>query len=53
MTGRAVRNKDDHAITYIFDQQFASNLWRKNKMLFPDWWRESVITNTNIREFMS
>jgi ATP-dependent DNA helicase DinG len=53
MTGRAVRSKDDHAITYIFDQQFATNLWRKNKMLFPDWWRESVITNINIREFMT
>lgn len=53
MTGRAVRSKDDHAITYIFDEQFSSNLWRKNKMLFPDWWRESVITNINIREFIS
>jgi Rad3-related DNA helicase len=52
MTGRAVRSKDDHAITYIFDQQFSSNLWRKNKMLFPDWWRESVKTDINIREFM-
>lgn len=53
MTGRAVRSKDDWAITYIFDGQFASNLWRRNKMLFPDWWRESVITNINIREFIS
>lgn len=52
MTGRAVRSKDDWAITYIFDEQFSSNLWRKNKMLFPDWWRESVNTNTNIREFI-
>ena len=53
MTGRAVRSKEDWAVTYIFDAQFASNLWRKNKMLFPGWWRESVVTNVNIREFMS
>ncbi len=53
MTGRAVRSKDDWAVTYIFDAQFSSNLWRKNKMLFPAWWRESVVTNVNIREFMS
>lgn len=53
MTGRAVRSKEDWAITYIFDEQFSSNLWRNNKALFPDWWRESVITNINIREFIS
>ena len=52
MTGRGVRSKDDHAVTYIFDQQFASNLWRKHKGLFPAWWRESVITNRSAKEFM-
>lgn len=52
MTGRAVRSKDDWAATYIFDQQFSSNLWRKHKALFPEWWRESVITNQSIREFV-
>jgi Rad3-related DNA helicase len=53
MTGRGVRNKDDHAVTYIFDQQFSSNLWRKHKAMFPDWWQESVITNRSAKEFMS
>jgi Rad3-related DNA helicase len=52
MTGRGVRSKDDHAVTYIFDQQFAQNLWRKHKGLFPEWWRESVITNQSVREFL-
>lgn len=53
MTGRAVRNKDDKATTYIFDQQFSGNLWRKRKMLFPGWWRDAVVTDQSVREFMS
>lgn len=52
MTGRAVRSETDHAVTYIFDEQFSSNLWRKHKHLFPAWWRESVNTKTSIREFL-
>lgn len=53
MTGRGVRHKDDKCVTYVFDGQFASNLWRKHRRLFPVWWQEAVVTNMNIREFMS
>lgn len=52
MTGRGVRSKDDYAITYVLDQQFASNLYRKHRKLFPEWWQESVVTNQSIREFL-
>lgn len=53
MTGRAIRSADDWAVTYIFDRQFASNLWKQNKLLFPEWWRDAVDTGINIREFVS
>lgn len=41
MTGRGVRGPQDHAVTYILDEQFGSNLW-KSKHLFPSWWVEAV-----------
>jgi Rad3-related DNA helicase len=41
MTGRGVRSKDDHATTYILDEQFTSNL-RKNDYLFPKWWSDAL-----------
>lgn len=52
MTGRAVRSKDDWATTYIFDRQFAQNLYKENKHLFPQWWRDSVVTNQSAKEFV-
>jgi len=42
MTGRGVRSDEDHAVTYILDHSFTSNLWRKNKKLLPGWWCEAV-----------
>lgn len=44
MTGRGVRNADDHAVTYVLDRQFAHNLDRWKKWL-PDWWTEAVRTD--------
>jgi ATP-dependent DNA helicase DinG len=41
MCGRAVRSRDDWAVTYILDSQFNS-LWGTSRGLFPDWWREAV-----------
>lgn len=41
MTGRGVRSKDDHAVTYILDSQFLDNLWQ-SRFLFPDWWKEAL-----------
>jgi ATP-dependent DNA helicase DinG len=53
MTGRAVRSNTDQATTYIFDAQFASNLWKPGRRnLFPAWWREAVDTRRDVRPFM-
>lgn len=41
MTGRGVRSRDDHAVTYILDENF-SKLFRKHGRLFPSWWREAL-----------
>lgn len=41
MTGRGVRSSSDHAETYILDSKFLE-LYRNNKSLFPEWWREAV-----------
>lgn len=37
MTGRGVRHRDDHAVTYVLDAQFGRRLqeWRK---WLPKWW---------------
>lgn len=42
MTGRGVRGPDDKAETYIVDSQFAAGIYRKQKELFPEWWRKSL-----------
>lgn len=42
MTGRGVRSETDHAVTYILDQQFALNLWKNGRYLFPSWWAEAL-----------
>lgn len=42
MTGRGVRSADDWAVTYVLDSQFGSNLYKRNKKLFPKWWRDAV-----------
>jgi ATP-dependent DNA helicase DinG len=42
MTGRGVRHKDDHAVTYILDSQFTENLYKKHGTLFPKYWREAI-----------
>lgn len=45
MTGRGMRSIDDHCDSYILDEQFVSNIWRKNRSLLPNWWKEAVVTN--------
>jgi len=42
MTGRGVRSKEDWAKTYMLDAQFGINVFKRNKMLFPKWWRDAV-----------
>lgn len=48
MTGRGVRSEDDHAQTYILDSQFSHNIYRRNKGLFPKWWRDGLQWNPAI-----
>lgn len=42
MTGRAVRNENDWATSYILDRQFVTNVWKKNKHLLPKWWQDAL-----------
>ena len=49
MTGRAVRSKDDHATTYILDANFG-RIFRMNRTLFPEWWRDAVDRTFNLRQ---
>jgi Rad3-related DNA helicase len=41
MTGRAVRSRDDWAVTYILDSNF-DRLWQEWKNMIPDWWKEGL-----------
>jgi ATP-dependent DNA helicase DinG len=42
MTGRAMRHMDDSCTSYVLDQSFVSNLWRKSGSLFPQWWTAAL-----------
>lgn len=50
MCGRGVRSKTDHCMTYILDRQFVSNLYKRNRNLFPQWWRDALIMDFPTRE---
>jgi ATP-dependent DNA helicase DinG len=52
MTGRGVRSETDQCITYILDQQFTRNVWGKNKMLFPAYFREAVDLRADVRDLI-
>jgi ATP-dependent DNA helicase DinG len=43
MCGRAIRSENDWAVTYIYDKDFNTNLWARNRNLFPDWFREAIV----------
>lgn len=51
MVGRAVRHKGDHAVTYICDKQFG-NIWGKYSLMFPKYFRESLLFNLNPRTLL-
>lgn len=44
MTGRGVRSEDDWCVVYVLDKQFGGNVYRKNKGLLPEWWKEALET---------
>ena len=52
MTGRGVRSATDHATTYILDRQFVTNLYGRNEMLFPKWWRDAVDMKRDTRSLL-
>jgi len=47
MCGRAIRSENDWATTYIYDRDFETNLWARNRNLFPDWFREAIVWRTS------
>jgi Rad3-related DNA helicase len=51
MTGRGVRHKGDKCVTYILDGMFMNKVYKGNKGLLPDWWREAM-TVERVKEFM-
>jgi len=42
MTGRGMRSSEDWCDAYVLDASF-KRLYRDNKTLFPNWWRESLV----------
>lgn len=50
MCGRGVRSADDFATTYILDANFVSNMWKRNKSLFPGWFRDALVMDFPVRE---
>ncbi len=43
MTGRAMRRADDTCESYIIDAQFVENVWKKNRHLIPEWWKDAMV----------
>lgn len=52
MTGRGIRSHDDHAVTYILDHQFTTNLWKKSRRLLPSWWCDAVNWRYPVRRIL-
>lgn len=51
MTGRGVRGIDDWAHSYVLDSQFMK-LWKENRTMFPQWWRDAVNTEFPVRDLL-
>ena len=45
MTGRGMRHRNDHCITYLLDSQFRSNIWSNplGRNRIPKWWTEALV----------
>jgi Rad3-related DNA helicase len=48
MAGRAVRHREDYAITYMFDKQF-EKIWGSNSKMFPRYFRDALNFRFNPR----
>lgn len=42
MLGRGVRSESDHCESYILDSQWTTNVWHKNRRLFPKWFTAAI-----------
>jgi Rad3-related DNA helicase len=49
MAGRAVRHREDYAVTYILDSQFGENIWRNNSRMFPKYFKDALNFRFNPR----
>lgn len=49
MYGRIIRTPTDVGTTYICDSQFTTNVWGRNKHLFPKYFTEAVDNRADIR----
>jgi ATP-dependent DNA helicase DinG len=49
MTGRGVRSRTDWCQTYVLDQQFTKNIWRRHRRLFVASFVESVDLKQDVR----
>lgn len=52
MTGRAVRSSDDWCESYVLDKSFVSNVWKKNRALLPEWWRDALNMRFRTKDLM-
>lgn len=51
MTGRGMRSADDRCESFILDQQFVSNVYKRSKALLPSWWKAALdFTAQHVRE---
>ena len=51
MTGRGVRSAEDHAVSYVLDQDFLKT-FREGRSLFPRWWSDAVDMTFPVRELL-
>jgi Rad3-related DNA helicase len=42
MTGRGMRSEDDYCESYILDESFMNQIWRRSKNLLPQWWMDAI-----------
>ena len=41
-TGRSIRSRTDHAVTYILDSDFINLMGRCGNKILPEWWRDAI-----------
>lgn len=49
MVGRAIRHRQDWAVTYILDKQFGENIWKSHSRMFPRYFKDALNFRFNPR----